>query len=183
MVSSKCFQGESPSPFRFFAALMPPCAHTECDRFTGTMENRSTRTPDSATRIAAISPARPPPTMMIFGFLIRAVSLRVSPQRKPGVVKANSDGDACDSQHGTDSSAEITSGALGACSDRDAPLAGEIPKPVAEMEGGGCDAHNVKTQIPGICHRMRYIRVGGHALAEEPLGVHMPADEGESDHA
>ncbi len=41
-VSSKCCQVESPSPFRFFAALIPPCAHTECDRFTGTMEKRST---------------------------------------------------------------------------------------------------------------------------------------------
>ena len=26
---------ESPSPLRFLAALIPPCAQTECDRFTG----------------------------------------------------------------------------------------------------------------------------------------------------
>ena len=61
---------ESPSPFVFFAALMPPCAQTECERLTGTMENNSTGTPASATRIVAISPARPPPTTMIFGSLI-----------------------------------------------------------------------------------------------------------------
>ena len=46
-------QVESPSPFRFFAALIPPCAQTECDRFTGTMENRSTLAPISAILITA----------------------------------------------------------------------------------------------------------------------------------
>src|SRR5579863_4503080 len=57
----------SPSPFRFLAALMPPCAHTECDRFTGTMENRSTEPPASAILMTAASPASPPPTTMILG--------------------------------------------------------------------------------------------------------------------
>src|SRR6185369_7077808 len=70
MVSSKCCQVESPSPFRFFAALIPPCAQTECDRFTGTIENRSTLAPISAHLIAAERPARPPPTMMILGLAI-----------------------------------------------------------------------------------------------------------------
>src|SRR3984885_11102889 len=68
MVSSKCFQVESPSPFRFLAALMPPCAQTECDRFTGTIENRSALPPISAILMTADSPARPPPTTMILGF-------------------------------------------------------------------------------------------------------------------
>src|SRR5215467_4726644 len=68
MVSSKCCQVESPSPFRFFAALIPPCAHTECERFTGTMENRSTCPPISAILMTAARPARPPPMTMIFGF-------------------------------------------------------------------------------------------------------------------
>src|ERR1700686_3342922 len=67
MVSSKCCQVESPSPFRFFAALIPPWAQTECDRFTGTMENRSTLAPISAILMTAASPARPPPTTMILG--------------------------------------------------------------------------------------------------------------------
>ncbi len=70
MESSKCFQGESPSPFRFLAALIPPCAQTECERFTGTMENRSTLAPISAILMTAASPARPPPTTMIRGFAI-----------------------------------------------------------------------------------------------------------------
>src|SRR5208283_3561838 len=62
MVSSKCCQVESPSPFRSLAALMPPCAQTECERFTGTIENRSTVPPASAILITAASPASPPPT-------------------------------------------------------------------------------------------------------------------------
>src|SRR5580704_4296106 len=74
MVSSKCFQVESPSPFRFFAALMPPCAQTECDRFTGTIENKSTSPPISAILITAASPARPPPTTIIFGVAIAHLS-------------------------------------------------------------------------------------------------------------
>src|SRR5215468_9166133 len=67
MVSSQCCQVESPSPFRFFAALIPPCAQTECERFTGTMENRSTLPPISAILMTAARPASPPPTTMIFG--------------------------------------------------------------------------------------------------------------------
>ena len=31
----------------FTLALIPPCAHTECERFTGTREKRSTATPAS----------------------------------------------------------------------------------------------------------------------------------------
>ncbi len=66
-VSSKCFHVLSPSPFRFLAELMPPCAHTECDRFTGTIENKSTLPPASAILMTAASPASPPPTTMILG--------------------------------------------------------------------------------------------------------------------
>src|ERR1700758_3325188 len=67
MVSSKCCQVESPSPLRFFAALIPPCAHTECERLTGTIENRPTLPPISAILITAARPASPPPMTIIFG--------------------------------------------------------------------------------------------------------------------
>src|SRR6266566_4071838 len=67
MVSSKCCQVESPSPLRFLAALMPPCAHTEWERFTGTIENRSTSPPISAILMTAARPAKPPPTTIILG--------------------------------------------------------------------------------------------------------------------
>src|SRR3984957_14144797 len=74
MVSSKCFRTASPSPFKFFAALMPPCAQTECERFTGTIENRSTVPPASAILMTAASPASPPPTTMILGVAILSLS-------------------------------------------------------------------------------------------------------------
>src|SRR5215467_11644769 len=67
MVSSKCCQVVSPSPFKFLAALIPPCAQTECERFTGTTENRSTLPPFSAILMTAASPASPPPTTMTLG--------------------------------------------------------------------------------------------------------------------
>src|ERR1035441_1523366 len=67
MVSSKCLSVVSPSPFRFFAALIPPCAQTECERLTGTIEKRSTVPPASAILITAARPARPPPTTMMRG--------------------------------------------------------------------------------------------------------------------
>src|SRR5918996_772627 len=66
MVSSKCNQVESPSPLVLTAPLIPPCAQTECERFTGTTENRSTARPASAMRMAAARPASPPPTIAIF---------------------------------------------------------------------------------------------------------------------
>src|SRR5581483_6492556 len=40
---------------------------TECERLTGTMENRSTCPPISAILMTADRPASPPPTTMIFG--------------------------------------------------------------------------------------------------------------------
>src|SRR5579864_2697216 len=46
---------------------MPPCAHTECERLTGTIENRSHSPPISAILMTAASPANPPPTTMILG--------------------------------------------------------------------------------------------------------------------
>src|SRR5580693_7995562 len=49
---------------------MPPCAHTECERFTGTIEKRSTLAPISAILMTAESPARPPPITIIFGTAI-----------------------------------------------------------------------------------------------------------------
>src|SRR5260370_39470340 len=64
-VSSKCSQVESPSPLVLTAPLMPPCAQTEPERFTGTTENSSTACPASAIFIAAANPANPPPTIAI----------------------------------------------------------------------------------------------------------------------
>ena len=63
-VSSKCWYVESPWPFVFTAPLMPPCAHTECDRRQGTNENTSQSWPASAILMTVMRPASPPPTTM-----------------------------------------------------------------------------------------------------------------------
>src|ERR1700761_652838 len=49
---------------------MPPWAQTECERLTGTIENKSTCPPASAILMTAASPANPPPTTMILGTAI-----------------------------------------------------------------------------------------------------------------
>src|SRR4029434_11110553 len=101
-VSSKCSQVESPSPLVFTAPLIPPCAHTECERFTGTTEKRSTLWPASAIFIAAAQPASPPPTTqscihvaIVVGQAAslsgaQASSLRYinPPSSPPGLIKA-----------------------------------------------------------------------------------------------
>src|SRR5438132_1528276 len=56
-------------------ALIPPCAQTECDRFTGTIENKSTVTPSSASLMAQAKPASPPPTTITFFFDAMAMSV------------------------------------------------------------------------------------------------------------
>src|SRR5262245_15025208 len=93
-VSVKWSSGESFSPFTFTAPLMPPCAHTECERLTGTIENRSTATPASASLSVAMSPASPPPTTATRGGAIsaspRAPSAR--PPRPSAPASAHHDG-------------------------------------------------------------------------------------------
>src|ERR1700688_4113079 len=85
MVSSKCLSVVSPSPLRFLAALMPPCAQTECERFTGTMEKRSTSPPISAILMTAARPARPPPTTMIFGVTAMLLRVRSAGRGRPAL--------------------------------------------------------------------------------------------------
>src|SRR5438874_3844722 len=63
-VSSRCTCGLSPSPLVLTDALMPPCAQTECDRLTGTSENKRTGTFASQRRMTVIRPPSPPPTTM-----------------------------------------------------------------------------------------------------------------------
>src|SRR5581483_8965012 len=71
--STKWISGESPSPLVLTAPLMPPCAHTECERRQGTNENTSTSWPASAILMTVIRPARPPPTTMNRGFSALAI--------------------------------------------------------------------------------------------------------------
>jgi hypothetical protein len=61
---------------------MPPWAQTEWERFTGTIENKSTVPPASAILMTAASPASPPPTTMILGAAMSLPSLVDSEQVK-----------------------------------------------------------------------------------------------------
>src|SRR5690348_17083974 len=74
-VSSKCSHSLNPCCRAMsLQALIPPCAQTECDRFTGTIEKRSTLTPSSASLIVQARPANPPPTTMTRFFVAVAMT-------------------------------------------------------------------------------------------------------------
>src|SRR3974390_152134 len=147
MVSSKCCQVESPSPFRFLAALIPPWAHTECERFTGTIEKRSTSPPISAILMTAASPARPPPTTMIFGAAAilyesdlpgRARWLTHCDARSrirlPGLIGSREEsvhaGRANGDQAKSQRQADVAETAARLLTGGDPPLGGEQPQPV-----------------------------------------------------
>src|SRR5256714_14290517 len=163
MLSSKCCQVVSPSPFKFFAALMPPCAQTECERFTGTMENRSTVPPFSAILITAESPARPPPTTIIFG-AAAIVSLaafcnlpvhyggsgisrllRMGPERgETGESRAR--------EHEEKSQAHCQKPLARPLPGHDAPLRAKQPDAIREMPGSGDQTRNIKQEKRGVKH-------------------------------
>src|SRR5215813_7191787 len=145
MVSSKCCQVVSPSPFRFLAALIPPCAHTECDRFTGTIEKRSTLPPASAILMTAASPASPPPTTMILGadaislFLPWALRRRgFDPWLLPfipplgteeGCHRRHANGDQSERNHNANSAKPLA----GSLTHGDAPFCAEQIQTIREM--------------------------------------------------
>src|ERR1700719_3057807 len=172
MVSSKCCQVESPSPFRFLAALIPPCAHTECERFTGTIENRSTLAPISAILMTAASPARPPPTTMILGIAIllhrpSVAGSRVAcvhnvsgrPRRllEPLPERVETD-QTYDAQQHEQCQAHTQKPLLCLVAGDDAPLRGEQPDPVGEMPRGGDQPDNVERKQPGIVNFRLHLR-------------------------
>src|ERR1700757_2699892 len=168
MVSSKCCQVESPSPLRFFAALMPPCAHTECERLTGTIENRSTLPPISAILITAARPARPPPITTIFGLdailryrlselLCRTRSPifhrpgarrigRLQHEPRPEGVQA---GEAHDAHHQAKPQARGERGAARSPARNTPPLGANQPQAVGEVPRRADQAHHVEQKKSG----------------------------------
>src|SRR5437660_2666221 len=165
-VSSKCCQVESPSPYRFFAALMPPCAHTECDRFTGTMENRSTSAPISAILITAASPARPPPTTMILGVAILShrpsagctrvtragnVSARLVLLQRTRAERIQT-GKSRSAQHQEKYQAHAQQPLLRLVPRRDAPLRAEQPDAIRKMPRSCHQSRHVEQEQPGVHH-------------------------------
>src|SRR3954451_19267490 len=83
-VSSKCIHSLNPCCRAIsLVALMPPCAQTLCERLTGTIENKSTPTPSSASLMVQARPAKPPPTTMTRFLLGIAIDLSVAWASRP----------------------------------------------------------------------------------------------------
>src|ERR1700687_1571540 len=131
--------GESPSPFVLTAPLMPPCAQTEWLRLTGTIEKRSTETPTAATRIAAIRPARPPPTTTTRSL----INDLLHPKRGDRPQADHRQDDEDGRRHGRHA-------LLGPRAARQAPPDRERPEAVAQVERRGEDARDVEGVEPGV---------------------------------
>src|SRR5512136_2635983 len=137
--------GESPSPLVLTAPLMPPCAHTEWLRLTGTIENRSTPVPSSAARIAVIRPARPPPTTMMrcFGSDTRWKTLQPEGRNRPNAEHR---------KHDEDENGHVGHAPLRRRRHRNSPDDRERPDPVGQMKRRREDAQNVEGEDPGVSH-------------------------------
>src|SRR5215471_669117 len=157
-VSSKCSQVESPSPLVLTAPLMPPCAHTECERRQGTNENTSTSCPASASLMMAASPARPPPTTMKRCLAISGPDGDEREQR----VQSEQDEDHADP------GAQIGGQLLRARPDRDPPVDEKPPEPVGEMKARAEDADDVED--PGRHPEEALVQVAVHVIVgNQPL--------------
>src|SRR6202040_3250382 len=73
--------------------------------------------------------------------------------------------------------AQPSGGALRFRSDRNSPLAGKIPKPVAEMERTRDDSDDVSRHIQRIRHILSYSGVTRNAMSAKSFGVEVPADK------
>src|SRR5205085_8190006 len=126
---------------------MPPCAQTECERFTGTTEKRSTACPPSAIRIAAARPARPPPTIaMRMSLLGVAISVKDTSQQAARPDECKRRIDAHRQQKHTERDARITHHTLRPLANHDAPVNCEQPQPVRKVPDRRGDADHINGQ-------------------------------------
>src|SRR5580698_3761115 len=163
------------------------------------MEKRSTVPPASAILMTAASPARPPPTTMIFGVAIASFQEELSAfsyQIKTplevrdggvGVHGADERPDAGDSHAGEqDAEGETDPGKTAArgFSGDDAPLGGEEPDAIGEVPADGDHCDGVDGGDPGIGEFVLHfvecvVRILGQADAHEALGRYVIGDVGE----
>src|SRR6202020_2361855 len=204
MVSSKCFQVESPSPFKFLAALMPPWAHTECERFTGTIENRSTSPPISAILMTAAKPASPPPTTIILGFAILLhrpsvggcgsgmCLIRVDDRRTCGrsVLEPRPERVQAHQAHGAHKNKQCQ-----ACGEEsflrliardDSPFRREQPYAIGEVPRGADQSDDIESEQERILYFCLHFAERGHGIvvqvrAGKPHGIGVPDDVKERD--
>src|SRR5215469_957465 len=179
---------------------MPPWAHTEWERLTGTMENRSTCPPISAILITAASPASPPPTTIILGaaMLARplfldiymdgvrnvAVLREVQEPIAKGVQARESD----DRQEHEKGQAQPKQSLLCFVSGNDAPLRTKEPYSIRKVPGGRDKSDDVERHQPRILYFASDLRKRGSWVivevdSREPHRVGMPDDIDERDTA
>src|ERR1700753_2427491 len=121
---------------------MPPCAQTECERFTGTTEKSSTECPASAIFIAAASPASPPPTIAT-RIPLFAMSVENPSEQSARSNECDLGVDADRQKHEANCDAGVAGHALRALADDDAPVNGEEPQPVRQVPHGRRDADEI----------------------------------------
>lgn len=99
----------------------------------------------------------------------------------PVHVEADENQDADQAKGYRDRNTELSRGALRASRSGESPFAEEIPDADTEMERGGDNANDHKSEKPGIGEIPRDGSVGGTAVGEPAFGVEMPADVDEGD--
>src|SRR6266481_711803 len=191
IVSSKWTAGESPSPFQLTAALMPPCAQTECERLTGTTEKRSTVPPPSQILIVVMSPARPPPTTRCRCSATRRRSTHrqtppLSHGSSPRSSERRKDRHRAEREHREEREREPPHERLRALAHGEPPGDAEREDAVAEVEHRRQDAEQVEREPPRIGEDRVHQRVVDLRVVEverEPQRVDVPGDEDEGDDA
>src|SRR5882672_10128761 len=179
---------------------MPPCAHTECERFTGTMEKRSTLAPISAILMTAESPARPPPMTIIFGAAaivplsafceLLVIShcgarfnwlLRARPERsQAGQSRAGQNEKECQTQHQKSLPRPFPG--------NDPPLRRKQPDAISEVPRSRDQPRNIKKEKGCLEHfplhlAERCVRVSVQIDPGKAHRPRMPNDVGKSDAA
>src|ERR1700722_5750728 len=172
---------------------MPPCAQTECERLTGTIENKSTLPPISAILMTAESPASPPPTTIIFGAAaIVSLSafcnllaahcgsprlnelLRTRPERsEAGQPYARQDEKECQAQN-QKSFPRLLPG-------NDSPFRAKKPDAIGEMPRSCHESHHIKQKQRRLKYltlhfAKRCVRRRMQIDAREAHGVRVPND-------
>src|SRR5947209_546914 len=128
---------------------MPACAQTECERLTGTTENRLTECPASAIFIAAASPASPPPTIAILiPFVPAAISVKDSSEQASVFDESGLCVDANSQQHNSNNDAGITGQPLCTLADCYAPVNHKKPDAICEVPDCRNDSDKINGKNP-----------------------------------
>src|SRR5512141_1664411 len=119
------------------------------------MEKRSASKPISATLMVAMSPARPPPTIMMRGFAMNS-PVSEERQRRMPAEECRESRQPDSGQRDAEEAEHVTHHALRVHARREAPLAAEQPQAVREVERGAADANNVSGKNERVRQLVRH---------------------------